>query len=65
MIAKTLPLVHIFEEMRNILINDIISYTRIFLAIAISIFYFILGVTIFYISYAGAKTRGTLINVGE
>jgi ABC-2 type transport system permease protein len=64
-IAKILPLVHIFEEMRNILINDIISYTRIFLAIAISIFYFILGVTIFYISYAGAKTRGTLINVGE
>ena len=64
-IAKTLPLVHIFEEMRNILINDIISYTKILLAIGISIFYFIFGVIIFYISYAGAKIRGTLINVGE
>ena len=64
-IAKILPLVHIFEEMRNILINEIISYTQILLAIAISIFYFIFGVTVFYISYAGAKTRGTLINVGE
>ena len=64
-IAKILPLVHIFEEMRNILINDIISYTQIFLAIVISIFYFMLGVAIFYISYAGAKIRGTLINIGE
>ncbi len=64
-IAKTLPLVHIFEEMRNILINDIISYNQIFLAIIISIFYFMLGVAVFYISYAGAKIRGTLINVGE
>ena len=64
-IAKILPLVHIFEEMRNILINDIISYTQILLAIAISVFYFMLGIAVFYISYAGAKTRGTLINVGE
>ena len=64
-IAKILPLVHIFEEMRNILINDIISYSQIFLAIIISIFYFMLGVAVFYISYAGAKIRGTLINVGE
>ena len=64
-IAKILPLVHIFEEMRNILINDIISYTQIFLAITISIFYFMLGVAVFYVSYAGAKIRGTLINVGE
>jgi len=51
--------------MRNILINDIISYNQIFLAIAISIFYFMIGVAVFYISYAGAKVRGTLINVGE
>jgi len=51
--------------MRNILINDIISYTQIILAITISIFYFMLGVAVFYISYAGAKIRGTLINVGE
>tara|TARA_B100000575_G_scaffold283078_1_gene275547 strand:- start:302 stop:862 length:561 start_codon:yes stop_codon:yes gene_type:complete len=63
--AKILPLVHIFEEMRNILINDIISYTQILLAIVISVFYFVVGVTIFYISYAGAKIRGTLINIGE
>ena len=38
LIAKILPLVHIFEEMRNILINDIISYTQILIAITISFF---------------------------
>ncbi len=37
-IAKILPLVHIFEEMRNILINEIISYSQILIAIAISFF---------------------------
>ena len=64
-IAKILPLVHIFEEMRNILINNILSYIQISIAISISFFYFILGVFIFYLSYHGAKIRGTLINIGE
>ena len=64
-IAKFFPLVHIFEEMRNILINDIIDYFQISKAILISFLYFIFGVIIFYISYNGAKERGTLINMGE
>ena len=64
-IAKIFPLVHIFEEMRNILINDIIDYFQISKAILISFLYFIFGVIIFYISYNGAKDRGTLINMGE
>jgi ABC-2 type transport system permease protein len=64
-IAKLLPLVHIFEEMRNILIYDIISYYEILKATLISFIYFILGFIIFYWSYNGAKDRGTLINMGE
>ncbi len=64
-IAKGLPLVHIFEEMRNILLNDVVSYFDIFKAISISILYFVLGVIIFYVSFFGAKVRGTLINMGE
>ena len=31
----------------------------------ISIIYFIIGVSVFYISYYGAKKRGTLMNMGE
>ena len=64
-VAKGLPLVHIFEEMRNILLNDVVDYFDIFKAISISILYFVLGVIVFYVSFFGAKVRGTLINMGE
>ena len=64
-VAKGLPLVHIFEEMRNILLNNTFNYFDIIKSISISIVYFILGVIIFYSSYLGAKQRGTLINMGE
>ena len=64
-IAKGLPLVHIFEEMRSILINGTVNYLNMIKSISISIVYFILGVIIFYVSFFGAKVRGTLINMGE
>ena len=64
-IAKALPLVHIFEEMRSILINNSVNYFNILKSISISIVYFVFGVIVFYISYFGAKKRGTLINMGE
>ena len=51
--------------MRNILIYDITNYSQIFKAILISFLYFIIGVISFYLSYSGAKNRGTLINIGE
>ena len=59
------PLVHIFEEMRDILIHDIVNYYQIIKAILISLVYFVIGIIIFYLSYNGAKNRGTLINMGE
>jgi len=64
-IAKLLPLVHIFEEMRNVLIHGIINYYQILKAIIISFMYFVFGIVVFYLSYEGAKNRGTLINMGE
>jgi ABC-2 type transport system permease protein len=64
-IAKLLPLVHIFEEMRNILIYDTINHYQILKATFISFIYFVIGIIVFYWSYSGAKDRGTLINMGE
>ena len=64
-IAKALPLVHVFEEMRNILFTQTVNYFNIYKAILISVVYFIFGIIIFYISYFGAKRRGTLMNMGE
>ena len=65
LIANLLPLVHIFEEMRSILIDSFVNYKNIFKACLISLVYFVIGVFVFYYSYIGAKKRGTLINMGE
>ena len=65
LIAKALPLVHIFEEVRNILINNSVNMFEIVKSISISLVYFIFGVIVFYISYSGARENGTLINMGE
>ena len=65
LIAKALPLVHIFEEMRNILVNNAVNDLQILKSILISFIYFSLSVFIFYLAYYGAKIRGTLINIGE
>ena len=65
LIAKLLPLVHLFEEMRGILIDNMINYYAILKACVISLVYFFIGLIIFYCSYNGAKLRGTLINMGE
>ena len=54
-ISKLLPLVHIFEEMRNILIYNMINYIQIIKAIFISLLYFIFGIIVFYWSYNGIK----------
>jgi len=64
-IAKILPLVHIFEEMRNILINQTVNNVAILKGLFISLIYFFIGVAIFYAAYFGAKIKGILINIGE
>ena len=64
-IAKLLPLVHLFEEMRNILVNNLVNYYAVIKACMISFIYFVIGIIVFYFSYNGAKLRGTLINMGE
>ena len=65
LVAKLLPLVHLFEEMRAILITGFVNYYAILKACIISLIYFIGGIVVFYCSYKGAKLRGTLINMGE
>ena len=64
-IAKALPLVYIFEEVRSILLNNIVDYTNIMSALKLNLIYFISSVLVFYLSFHGARKKGTLINVGE
>ena len=64
-IAYALPLVYIFEETRNILVNGEVNYENIFNALYLNIFYIILAISIFYYSFDKARDKGTLINIGE
>ena len=64
-IAKCLPLVYIFDETRNILINSTINYNNLIYAYILNLFYLIVSIIMFYISYSQAKKKGTLINMGE
>ena len=64
-IAYSLPLVYIFEEARNILINQTVNIENIYYALMWNAFYFSLSIALFYYSFNAAKNKGTLINMGE
>jgi ABC-2 type transport system permease protein len=64
-LAKTLPLVYIFEEVRSILLNNVVNYSNIISALVINFVYFTLAIFTFYSAFHEARKRGTLVNVGE
>ena len=64
-IAYALPLVYIFEEARNILIDQTVNYQNIIQAFYLNIIYLIVGISLFYYSFNQARKKGTLINIGE
>tara|TARA_Y100001970_G_C14163463_1_gene819895 strand:+ start:841 stop:1632 length:792 start_codon:yes stop_codon:yes gene_type:complete len=64
-IAYCLPLVYIFEEARNILINQSINYQNLITAFTLNLFYLVLAIVLFYYSFEKARNKGTLINIGE
>ena len=64
-IAYLLPLVYIFEETRNILVNGEVDYGSILNALYLNGFYLFLSICVFYYSFDKARDKGTLINIGE
>ena len=64
-IAKSLPLVYVFDETRNILLNGFINYENLRQAYLLNLGYLILGIFLFYLSFLKARIKGTLINMGE
>tara|TARA_B100000029_G_scaffold157098_1_gene152338 strand:+ start:236 stop:499 length:264 start_codon:yes stop_codon:yes gene_type:complete len=64
-IAYLLPLVYIFEEARNILIDHTVNYQNIFNALYLNGIYLIIAISLFYYSFNKARKKGTLINIGE
>ena len=64
-IAYALPLVYIFEEVRNILVNQVVDFENIIKAFYLNAFYLISAIMLFYYSYEKARDKGSLINIGE
>ena len=64
-VAYALPLVYIFEETRNILVNHVVNYDNIIHALYLNAAYLIIAISIFYYSFDKARDKGTLINIGE
>tara|TARA_B100000965_G_scaffold369102_1_gene356238 strand:- start:64 stop:258 length:195 start_codon:yes stop_codon:yes gene_type:complete len=64
-VAKGLPLVYIFDETRNILLNNFVNYENLKQAYLLNLIYLIFGIGLFYLSFLKARVKGTLINMGE
>ena len=64
-VANSLPLVYIFEEVRNIITNNNFLIKNILCATGLTFFYFIISISIFYISFSKARKKGSLMNMGE
>ena len=64
-IAKSLPLVYIFEEVRSILVNNTVNYSNIITALILNVVYLFIGIALFYYSFSQARKKGSLINIGE
>tara|TARA_B100000424_G_C22835536_1_gene446103 strand:- start:47 stop:838 length:792 start_codon:yes stop_codon:yes gene_type:complete len=64
-LAKGLPLVYIFDETRNILINNYVNVENILFAFYLNLIYLFVGISLFYFSFSKARKKGSLINMGE
>jgi ABC-2 type transport system permease protein len=64
-IALSLPLVYIFEEARSILIDQTFNFQNLAKAFYLNLIYLVMAISIFYYSFAQARKKGSLINIGE
>ena len=45
--------------------NNMVNYKNIVTALILNLFYFAGSIFVFYLAFAGARKKGTLINMGE
>ena len=64
-VALSLPLVYIFDETRNILINQNFNFENLAKAFYLNLIYLIMAISVFYYSFSQARKKGSLINIGE
>ena len=64
-LAKCLPLVYIFEEARSILVNNIVNYKNIMIALTLNLFYFVGAIIVFYLAFYGATNKRNFSKYGR
>ena len=64
-LARALPLVYIFDETRNILVNNLVNFENLIHAFYLNAIYLFLGIFLFFFSFSQARKKGSLINMGE
>lgn len=64
-VAGWLPTSYVFEGMRAVLIHREFRWDLLWSAVALNALYFLIGLGLFLTSFAGARKRGTLLQVGE
>ena len=56
-IAYSLPLVYVFEEARNILINNSVNLENLYSALKLNVVYLTLAIILFYYSFSEARKK--------
>jgi len=64
-VAWALPPAHVFEGMRAVMFEGRFRADLLASALALNVFYLMVGVGLFLRVWHGARERGTLLNVGE
>ena len=54
-LAKGLPLVYIFDETRNILLNNFVNFENILYAFYLNAIYLFIGISLFYFTFSKAR----------
>ena len=49
-VAYSLPLVYVFEEVRNILVNQSINIQNLIMAFMLNVVYLVIAISLFYLS---------------
>jgi len=64
-VALALPSAHVFEGMRAVLIDGVMRWDHLWQAVALNVVYLFIGFGLFLIVFRDARSRGTLLQMGE
>jgi ABC-2 type transport system permease protein len=64
-VALALPSSHVFEGMRAVLIDGVMRWDHLWQAVGLNVVYLLIGFGLFLLVFRDARSRGTLLQMGE